>query len=57
MVGKLGICFLAMIMGSATFLVAGVACFLTISQLQYLRPAPRRLPKRIRFQAGPRMPR
>ncbi len=35
MVGKLGICFLAMIMGSAAFLVAGVACFWTISQLQY----------------------
>ena len=35
MVGKLGICFLAMVVGSATFLGAGVACFLTISQLQY----------------------
>jgi hypothetical protein len=32
---KLGICFLGLTVGGGTFLAMGVACFLTIGQLQY----------------------
>jgi hypothetical protein len=32
---KLGVCFLGLTVGGATFLAMGVACFVTIGQLQY----------------------
>jgi hypothetical protein len=35
MPAKLGILFLGVTVGGATFLVVGFACFLTIAQLQY----------------------
>ena len=35
MMAKVGILFLGLTVGSATFLAMGVACFLTIAQLQY----------------------
>ena len=35
MMAKLGILFLGLTVGGATFLAMGVACFVTIGQLQY----------------------
>jgi len=35
MMSKLGILFLGLTVGGATFLAMGVACFVTIGQLQY----------------------
>ena len=35
MMAKLGVCFLGLTVGGATFLAMGVACFVTIGQLQY----------------------
>jgi hypothetical protein len=35
MMAKLGILFLGLTVGGATFLAMGVACFLSIGQLQY----------------------
>ena len=35
MMSKLGVLFLGLTVGGATFLAMGVACFLTIGQLQY----------------------
>ena len=35
MMSKLGILFLGLTVGGATFLAVGLACFLTIGQLQY----------------------
>ena len=35
MMSKLGVLFLGLTVGGATFLAMGVACFVTISQLQY----------------------
>jgi hypothetical protein len=35
MMSKLGVLFLGLTVGGATFLATGLACFLTIDQLQY----------------------
>ena len=35
MMSKLGVLFLGLTVGGATFLAMGVACFVTIGQLQY----------------------
>jgi hypothetical protein len=58
MLAKLGILSLGMMVGGATFLAVGVACFVTISQLQDRTMqawASRRHPKCTRFRPGPRM--